>query len=101
MKQYEKHLQKAYKYSIEAQSEYSKAVRSLMRDKGFDESYINQFSGCEAGGGEVIISYNSDCNMSDLLIQTAVDMTKDEIIDNLLRSAECEQTRDELKSMKG
>lgn len=73
----------------------------LMMEKGFDKSCIIQFSGCEAGGGEVIISYNGDCNMSDLLLQTAIDMTKDEIIDNLLRSAEREQTRDELKSMKG
>lgn len=39
--------------------------------------------------------------MSDLLTQTAVNMTKDEIIDNLLRTAECEQTIEELKSMKG
>ena len=73
----------------------------LMLDKGFDKSCITQFGGCEKGGGEVVITYNNDGHLSDLLLQTAVDMTKDEIIDNLLRFAEDEQTRDELKSMKG
>jgi hypothetical protein len=55
------------------------------------------FEASFAGGSETVISFNRDCEMADLDIRIAEEMTKDEIIKCLLASKPSEETRELLK----
>lgn len=79
------YLDKAIKAKIESERCLDEAVRALMACKGFTK--LSLFEACFAGGQETIISFNKECEMSDLDVGVADGMTKDEIIERLSRHA--------------
>ena len=89
-----KFLSKAIKYKNESEPFLDKAVKELMRTKGFSEEQVALFDACFAGGSETIVCFNRDGEFNDLGLENYCSMTKEEIIDYL--SEYCEPKTVEL-----
>lgn len=83
MEKWEKFLSKAIEYKNESESFLDKAVKELMRTKGFSEEQVALFDACFAGGSETIVCFNRDGEFGDLGLENYCSMTKEEIIDYL------------------
>lgn len=87
-------LSKAIEYKNESESFLDKAVKELMRTKGFSEEQVALFDACFAGGSETVVTFNYDGEFNDLGLENYCSMTKEEIIDYL--SEYCEPKTVEL-----
>lgn len=94
MEKWEKFLSKAIEYKSESESFLDKAVKELMRTKGFSEEQVALFDACFASGTETIVTFNYDGEFNDLGLENYCSMTKEEIIDYL--SEYCEPKTVEL-----
>jgi len=73
-----KRLSKAYELEVKSHNIINKLVKQIGKDKGFKNWEL--FSADFAKGNETVISFNYECEMSDLDLITFNDMTKEEII---------------------
>ena len=94
-KSWQIYLDKAVKAKVESERCLDEAVRALMACKGFTQ--LSLFEACFAGGQETVISFGRECEMADLDIKVAAEMTKVEIIECLSRYASDET----IKLLKG
>lgn len=83
MKKWRRLLSKAIEYKNESESFLDKAVKELMRTKGFSEEQVALFDACFASGTETIVTFNYDGEFNDLGLENYCSMTKEEIIDYL------------------
>ena len=83
MEKWRRLLSKAIKYKNESESFLDKAVKELMRTKGFSEEQVALFDACFASGTETIVTFNYDGEFNDLGLENYCSMTKEEIIDYL------------------
>ena len=81
------YLDKAIKAKTESERYLDESVRFLMACKGFTGKQLLLFEACFAGGSETVITFNKECEMTDLDVSVAAEMTKDEIIKRLSRDA--------------
>lgn len=77
--------ERAFQKKVESEELLDQAVQMLMRDKGFSEEAVENFSACYAGGNETVIHFCGEGEFADLDIKVAFGMTKDEIISRLER----------------
>lgn len=94
MEKWRRLLSKAIEYKNESESFLDKAVKELMRTKGFSEEQVALFDACFASGTETIVTFNYDGEFNDLGLENYCSMTKEEIIDYL--SEYCEPKTVEL-----
>ena len=94
MEKWRRLLSKAIEYKSESESFLDKAVKELMRTKGFSEEQVALFDACFASGTETIVTFNYDGEFNDLGLENYCSMTKEEIIDYL--SEYCEPKTVEL-----
>lgn len=94
MEKWRRLLSKAIEYKNESESFLDKAVKELMRTKGFSEEQVALFDACFATGTETIVTFNYDGEFNDLGLENYCSMTKEEIIDYL--SEYCEPKTVEL-----
>lgn len=83
MEKWRRLLSKAIEYKNESESFLDKAVKELMRTKGFSEEQVALFDACFASGTETIVTFNYDGEFNDLGLENYCSMTKEEIIDYL------------------
>lgn len=88
MKKWQELLSKAISYKNKSESFLDKAVRELMRTKGFSEEQVALFDACFAGGTETIVAFNHDGEFNDLGLENYCTMAKEEIIDYLSKFCE-------------
>lgn len=88
MEKWQELLSKAISYKNKSESFLDKAVRELMRTKGFSEEQVALFDACFAGGTETIVAFNHDGEFNDLGLENYCTMTKEEIIDYLSKFCE-------------
>lgn len=80
MEKWNRLLSNAIAHKIKSESLLDKAVRELMRTKGFSEEQCLLFGACFAGGQETIVSFNNDGEYADFGLENYCGMTKEEII---------------------
>lgn len=83
MEKWQRLLSKAIDYKNKSETFLDKAVKELMRTKGFSEEQVALFDACFAGGSETIVTFNRDGEFNDLGLENYCGMTKEEIIDYL------------------
>ena len=81
MEKWQRLLSKAIDYKNKSETFLDKAVKELMRTKGFSEEQVALFEVCFASGIETIVSFNHDGEFSDLGLENYCTMTKEQIID--------------------
>ncbi len=94
MEKWQRLLSKAIDYKNKSETFLDKAVKELMRTKGFSEEQVALFDACFAGGSETVVCFNRDGEYGDLGLENYCGMTKEEIIDFL--SGYCEPKTVEL-----
>ena len=97
VKTWEDHLKDARHYNALASQSLAKTVRLFMAEKGFCKEAVELFDMNFASGCETVITFDSEGEMCDLDITTAVGMTKEEIIEYMSR----ELSPYNVKRMKG
>ena len=80
MEKWRKLLSKAISHKDKSELFLDKAVRELMRAKGFSEEQVALFDACFAGGKETVVTFNHDGEMNDFGLENYCTMTKEEII---------------------
>ena len=81
MEKWQRLLSKAIDYKNKSETFLDKAVKELMRTKGFSEEQVALFEVCFASGIESIVGFNHDGEFSDLGLENYCTMTKEQIID--------------------
>ena len=97
VKTWEDHLKDARHYNALTSQSLAKTVRLFMAEKGFCNEAVELFDMNFASGCETVITFDSEGEMCDLDITTAVCMTKEEIIEYMSR----ELSPYNVKRMKG
>lgn len=85
-----KKLELAIKYDVKSQALLDEIARYIAKEKGFKN--YNLFSACWAGGGETIVHFNTEREMSDMDLTYMVDNTREDIIKRLSRYNVSEET---------
>lgn len=80
MEKWNRLLSNAIAHKFKSESLLDKAVRELMRTKGFSEEQCQLFGACFAGGQETIVTFNNDGEDNDFGLENYSGMTKEEII---------------------
>lgn len=94
MEKWQRLLSKAIDYKNKSETFLDKAVKELMRTKGFSEEQVALFDACFAGGSETVVCFNRDGEYGDLGLENYCTMTKEQIIDYM--SEYCEPKTVEL-----
>lgn len=85
MERWNRLLSNAIAHKFKSESLLDKAVRELMRTKGFSEEQCQLFGACFAGGQETIVTFNNDGEDNDFGLENYSGMTKEEIINYMSR----------------
>ena len=88
MEKWQRLLSKAIDYKNKSETFLDKAVKELMRTKGFSEEQVALFDVCFAGGNETVVTFNRDGEMNDFGLENYCTMTKEEIIKYLSKFCE-------------
>ena len=80
MEKWNRLLSNAIAHKFKSESLLDKAVRELMRTKGFSEEQCQLFGACFAGGQETIVTFNNDGEDNDFGLENYSGMTKEGII---------------------
>lgn len=88
MEKWRRLLSKAKEYKYKSEEQLDKAVRELMRTKGFSEEQVALFDACFASGTETVVTFNYDGEFNDLGLENFCTMTKEEIIEYLSKFCE-------------
>lgn len=80
MERWNRILSNAIAHKIKSESLLTKAVRELMRAKGFSEEQCQLFDACFASGSETVVTFNYDGEYADFGLENYGNMTKEEII---------------------
>lgn len=85
MERWNRLLSNAIAHKFKSESLLDKAVRELMRTKGFSEEQCQLFGACFAGGQETIVTFNNDGEDNDFGLENYSGMTKEGIINYMSR----------------
>lgn len=85
MEKWNRLLSNAIAHKFKSESLLDKAVRELMRTKGFSDEQCQLFGACFAGGQETVVTFNNDGEDNDFGLENYGGMTKEEIINYMSR----------------
>lgn len=85
MERWNRLLSNAIAHKIKSESLLTKAVRELMRAKGFSEEQCQLFDACFASGSETVVTFNNDGEDNDFGLENYSGMTKEGIINYMSR----------------
>ena len=89
-----KELNKAFTYMGMSRGILDDLAKRIAKDKGFKNYHL--FDAVWATGGETIVHFNTDCELSDMDLCYMFAHTKQEIIERLSKSAFLNETKEKL-----